>query len=335
MELPGDAPPELLAILGDPARFPLPAQTTSHWMAQTGDGRLLAVPCGLNILLFEARTGKLLRTLTGHTDGAYRPAFSPDSKRLASGSPNRILRVWDVATGREELTLTDHTDAVWSVAWDPEGKRLVSADAAGTVKVRDAEGQVIQPLEGHTKGVNQLAFSPDGKRLATASLDGTCKVWDTDTWKEVRGPPANGKTFQAMAWSRDGKLLAAGDDDEVILWDAQSYKRLYTLKTPGKGLLAFSPDGRTLFTARHDCSKGERHAFARWDVTTGKAIATRELPTDGLGPCFHLGQEGQSVFVTRSMPAELRVGEYDAETGRECSPPARPSRQRDRRGGQP
>src|SRR5262249_58089163 len=49
MGLPGDAPPELLAVLGDHARFPLPAQTTAqlqatHWMAQTGDGRLLAVP---------------------------------------------------------------------------------------------------------------------------------------------------------------------------------------------------------------------------------------------------------------------------------------------------
>jgi hypothetical protein len=49
MELPEDAPPELLAVLGDPVRFPLPAQTTTQlpttqWMARIGDGRLLAVP---------------------------------------------------------------------------------------------------------------------------------------------------------------------------------------------------------------------------------------------------------------------------------------------------
>ncbi|HKB37538.1 MAG TPA: serine/threonine-protein kinase, partial [Gemmataceae bacterium] len=158
MELPEDAPPELLAVLGDRGRFPLPGRAASHWMAQTGDGRLLAVPYGANILLFETRTGTLLQTLTGHTGAAYRPAFSPDSKRLASGSPNRILRVWDVATGREELRLTDHKYPVWSVAYDSEGKRLVSADEGGTVKVRDAEGQVITTLPGHTKGVNQLAF---------------------------------------------------------------------------------------------------------------------------------------------------------------------------------
>src|SRR5262249_45920190 len=160
-------------------------QRSAHWMAQTGDGRLLAVPYGLDILVFEARTGRLLRTLTGHTEGVHRPAFSPDGKRLACGALNAILRVWDVATGRAGLRLTDHKDAVWSVAFDREGKRLVSADEGGTVKVRDAEGRVITTLPGHTKGVDQLAYSPDGKRLATASHDGTCKVWDTDTWKEV------------------------------------------------------------------------------------------------------------------------------------------------------
>jgi hypothetical protein len=195
MELPEDAPAELVAIFGERPRFAFPQQSSSHWMAQTDDGRLLAAPCDANILLYDAKTGVLLRTLTGHTGAAYRPAFSPNGKRVASGSGNFILLVWDVATGREELRLTDHTQPVWSVAFDAEGKRLVSADSGGTVKVRDVEGRVITPLSGHTKGVNQLAFSPDGKRLATASLDRTCKVWDTDTWKEIRSLPANdGKT---------------------------------------------------------------------------------------------------------------------------------------------
>jgi WD40 repeat protein len=326
MKLPQDAPPELLAVLGDPARFPLPAQTTpapktSHWMAQTGDGRLLAVPYGANILLFETRTGTLLRTLTGQSQVAYRPAFSPDGKRLASGG---ILRVWDVASGREEVTRTDHKDAVWCVAWGTEGKRLVSADAGGTVKVRDAEGRVLTMLQGHTKAVNQLAFSPDGKRLATPSLDGTCKVWNTDTWKEIRSLPAtNGKTFAAVAWSRDGKLLATGDDEEVIVWNAESYEKLRPLETPGKGLLAFSPDN-TLFTARHDCTRGEPHTFRRWDVKTGTPQKPCELRTSGSAVAFHLSPDGRTVFVS-PLPAEARVRAYDAETGQERFPSRGPS----------
>jgi WD40 repeat protein len=322
MQLPENAPPEMLAVLGERLPFSFPRGEDSHWMARTSDGRLLAVPCGRDILLFEARTGTLLRTLTGHTNRAYRPAFSPDGKRLASGSEaNPIVHVWDVASGREELTLTDHTNQVWSVAYDPKGKRLVSADDGGTIKVWDAQGELLTSFRRHTKGINHLAFSCDGKQLATASLDGTCKIWDTDTWQEVRSLPANGKAFEAVAWSPDGKLLAAGDDEQVILWNAASYDMLHPpLETPGKGLLAFSPDGRTLFTARCDCTKGQRHAFTRWEVTTGKAQTTRELPTHGSVPFFCLSRDGRTVFVSYRNLAEPRIGAYDAETGQERFP---------------
>jgi WD40 repeat protein/serine/threonine protein kinase len=317
MGVPENAPAELVAVLGGVPRFALPERTKSHWMAQTNDGRLLAVPCGQNILLFDTGTGALLRTLTGHTTQPYRPAFSPDGKRLASGSADGVLRAWDVATGREELTLTGHQNCLWCVAWGPGRNRLVSADAGGVIKVWDAQGELLSTFAGHTGGVNHLAFSPDGKRLATASLDGTCKLWDPDTWKEVRSLPANGKTFEAVAWSRDGKLLAAGDDDQVILWDAQSYETLQTLKTPGKGLLAFSPDGRTLLGARHDCNKGERHAFTRWDVKTGDLQKPCELLTHSGFGIFHLSTDGRTVFVTQHDPTDPRVRAYDAETGQE------------------
>jgi WD40 repeat protein len=320
MGLPSNAPPELLAILGGVPRFAFPERTNSHWMGQTSDGRLLAVPSENNVLLFETDTGTLVRTLTGHTNLSYRPAFSPDGKRLASGSGNGILRIWDVATGREELTLTGHQHWVWSVAYDSEGRRLVSADAGGTIKVWDSQGQLLNSFQGHTRGVNQLVFSPDGKRLATASLDGTCKVWDPDTWKEIRSLPANGKTFEAVAWSRDGKRLAAGDDAEVIVWNADTYEVLHTLQTPGKGLLAFTPDGRTLLTARCEGPNEERQAFARWAVETGARQKTCELPTRGNYAFFILSTDGRTVFFTQPSPVDLRARAYDAETGQERFP---------------
>jgi WD40 repeat protein len=320
MGLPGGAPPEVVAVLGEAPRLALPERASSHWMALTSDGRLLAVPCGNNIILFETRTGTLYRTLTGHTHQAYRPAFSPDGRYLASGSGDFILRVWDVATGKEELTLKEHGQWLWSVAYDPKGKRLVSVDAGGTFKVWDAKGGLVRSFTGHAKGVGHMAFSPDGEWLATASLDGTCKLWDTDTWQVVVSLSGNGRTFEAVAWSRDASMLAAGDDDQVIVWDAGTYEVLYTLKTPGKGLIAFSPDGNTLVTARCDCKRGERHAFSRWDLKTGARQVTRELPTVGNYAFFHLSPDGQTVFVSQHDPEDTRARAYDAESGQERFP---------------
>src|SRR5262249_33550006 len=94
MGLPEDAPPELVALLRESVRFPLPAPGHSHWMAQTSDGRLLAVPCDGAIRLFETQTGRLLHTLNGKPN-QYRPVLSPDGKRVASGSGDGCVRVWN------------------------------------------------------------------------------------------------------------------------------------------------------------------------------------------------------------------------------------------------
>jgi WD40 repeat protein/serine/threonine protein kinase len=333
--LPANVPPETLAVLGEPPVLRLPARTTSHWIAQTGDGQLLAVPSAnenqqdgrwvgsdFQILLIEARTGKLFRTLTGHTGRAFRPTFSPDGKHLASGSENGILRVWTVETGKEEMTLNDPGPGVWAVAYDPEGKRLVSADAAGTVKVWDAQGRRLTSFAGHARGVNQIAFSPDGKRLATAALDGTCKLWDTDTWQEVRTLRGKCNTLESVAWSRDGKWLAAGDDAQVIVWNADTYAELHTLPTPGKGLLAFGPDD-TLWTAAHDYTNGKRHAFTRWDVKTATQRHTCELFSSGGVAFFHLGTDGRTVYASHTLPVNTIVETLNAETGRFWSYPPR------------
>ena len=53
-------------------------------------------------------------------------AFSPDGKRLVSGSEDKTVKVWDAETGQETLTLKGHTGGVTSVAFSPDGKRIVS-----------------------------------------------------------------------------------------------------------------------------------------------------------------------------------------------------------------
>jgi hypothetical protein len=180
---------------------------TSQWLAYAGqialaqrewqDGNIdhardLIDACQWNLRGWEHNYlhtlfNKNQRTFYGHTGPVSSVAFSPDGKRLVSGSQDHTLKVWDAQTGQQTLSLKGHTGGVTSVAFSPDGKRLVSGSDDRTLKVWDAQtGQETLSLKGHTGGVWSVAFSPDGKRLASGSTDSTVKVWDAQTGQEIR-----------------------------------------------------------------------------------------------------------------------------------------------------
>ena len=114
-------------------------------------------------------------------------AFSPDGKRIVTGSWDKTVKVWDAATGQEVLTLKGHTTGVRSVAFSPDGKRIVTGIGGinATVKVWDAEKeQNVLVLKGHTDTVTSVAFTDDGKRIF---------AWDTQrkvlAWSAADGKP--------------------------------------------------------------------------------------------------------------------------------------------------
>src|SRR5437660_228036 len=99
---------------GQPLRFwsvatgaPLPSSVVPsgmvHTLAYSPDGRFIASDDRNTIKLWDARTKRILRTLTRDVDSFHIVVFSPDSRTLASQAPtktDRLVDLWDVATGR-------------------------------------------------------------------------------------------------------------------------------------------------------------------------------------------------------------------------------------------
>ncbi|RYO95242.1 hypothetical protein DL764_007727 [Monosporascus ibericus] len=209
-------------------------------------------------------------------------AFSPDGNRLASGSGDGTVKLWDAATGACLSTLKGHGGGVTSVAFSPDGERVTSGSKDRTAKV------------------TSVAFSADGSRLASGSYDCTVKVWDAATgarlstleghrgainsvtlrsvniWDAATGAylstfEGDGGAINSVAFSPDGSRLASGSYDKTVkIWDVATGACLSTFEGYGSVInsVAFSPDGSRLASGSCDCT------VKVWDVATGACLST-------------------------------------------------------------
>ncbi|MBV6426130.1 MAG: Protein TolB [Haliscomenobacter sp.] len=189
----------------------------------------------------------------GHTSSVNNVAFSPDGKRLATGSSDKTAKIWDVETGQVLRTMEGHLDNVSSVAFSPDGKRLATGSDDKTAKIWDVEtGEVLLRLENHSEvGFSSVAFSPDGKRLATGSYSNIVKIWNLETRQTVLALEANSwENVISVAFSLDGKRLMVNTDREIFrIWDLET--DTITLKLEGNlsnhvRNAAISPDEKWL-----------------------------------------------------------------------------------------
>ena len=239
--------------------------------------------------------------LKGHTQPVYSAAFSPDGKRVVTGSFDGTARIWDTGTGKVLRTL-DIGMLVYFVAFSPDGKQILVAcgesnlDLKFTTFILDAEsGGLLKMFEGHTDAVNSAAFSPDGKRIVTASRDKTARIWNVET-RRVLQTLRHPEHVNSVAFSPDGKMiLTACNDKTANLWDAETVRlvRAFERDTTAvqasnlsqdnqrrlaAGLTraaqinsaAFSPNGKEIVAGSND-------GFVQvWDADTGRVLRTME-----------------------------------------------------------
>ncbi|WAO93526.1 Hypothetical protein NCS54_01107600 [Fusarium falciforme] len=223
----------------------------------------------------EAEWNACLQTLEGHGDSVRSVAFSADGRRLASGSVDETVKVWDAATGACVQTLEGHGSWVFSVAFSADSRRLASGSDDETVKVWDAAtGACVQTLEGHGDSVRSVAFSADSRHLASGSDDETVKVWDAATGACVQTLEGHGSSVISVAFSADGRRLASGSGDETVkVWDAATGACVQTLEGHGSWVfsVAFSADSRRLASGSGD------KTVKVWDAATGACVQTLEV----------------------------------------------------------
>jgi WD40 repeat protein len=259
-----------------------------------------------------------------HKGKVFTVAFSPDGKKVVSGSEDGCVKFWNASTGKVELTLPNQRSrAVTSLRYAAGGRTLALGRDDGVVEVWDLVSRTrTAGFKGASGRVGSLAVSPDGKVVVSARQEGTVEWDDSSTSKGKVRPPFKGQECWPVstrlerwgrvcctAFSPNGKHIAWGrTDGGLTVWslDKREIRGTYAEFQQPVSVVAFTPDGDSLAAGSEDgtvklwrrCGKEQRTCRGHTGVVRSIAFA----------------QDGK-LLATGSDDRTVRI--WDAGTGQE------------------
>ena len=261
-----------------------------------------------SVRLWNLNTGRLDKTLWGHSFSVNAVAMTTDGGHIVSGSNEGTLRVWNPKAATRESRLTGHGDIATSVALTPDGARGASASKEQTIKVWDvSESRELRTIPIEEVIVRQLAITNDGRFAVTVLFGGKTRQWDLATGADYV-TQLNGADPKNAQWilSTDGRMaLGSRETGEIALWDLRT----------GNVELSIRPHGGA--PVRLALSKGARYAASAcegivtvWDLNNGHIEGS--VPGWRGGPDSALAVTPDGRFIASTDYDELRIWDVQA-----------------------
>ncbi|NPD91379.1 eIF2A-related protein [Xylanibacter muris] len=184
---------------------------------------ILGMPYVVDI--WEVETGKIIKTLEGHSGIIHSVVFSPDGERIVTTSEDKTIRIWDTKNGECINVLEGHKSDVLSCQFCPNGKVIITRSQDNTVGIWD--------LENGTKGfyeeVSDIQFSQDKKKMAIAA-ENEVSVIDMDNNKYICSIEVSDIVFFCCFNSDGNHIVTATRDNIISIWDLKGGTRISAYK---------------------------------------------------------------------------------------------------------
>lgn len=212
---------------------------------------------------------KLYRVISGHLGWVRCCAVEPGNEWFATGSADRVIKIWDLASGKLKVSLTGHISSVRGLAFSQRHPYLFSCGEDRQVKCWDLEyNKVIRHYHGHLSAVYSMALHPSIDVLVTAGRDSTARVWDMRTKANVHTLVGHTNTVASViCQTAEPQIVTGSHDCTIRLWDLAAGKSRATLTNHKKSVRAvcFHPSLYMFASASPDNIK-------QWKCPEGKFI---------------------------------------------------------------
>ncbi|EEB16137.1 Pleiotropic regulator, putative [Pediculus humanus corporis] len=270
---------------------------------------------------------KLYRVLSGHLGWVRCIAVEPGNEWIATGSGDRVIKIWDLASGKLKVSLTGHISTVRGLEVSARHPYLFSCGEDRQVKCWDLEyNKVIRHYHGHLSAVYSLALHPQIDVLTTAGRDSTARVWDMRTKANVHTLTGHSNTVASViCQAAEPQIITGSHDCTIRLWDLAAGKSRVTLTNHKKSVrsLVFHPLLYMFASASPDNIK-------QWKCPDGKFIQNLS-GHNAIVNCLAVNQDGVLVsggdngtlhfwdwrtgYNFQRLQALVQPGSMDSEAG--------------------
>lgn len=263
--------------------------------------------------VLDAQTGKLLNRINTDVKPASAIDFSPDGKKIITGTWNFVVREHDLSQNNAvvlyDMASLPYYTAIQSVDYSADGKFIAESGKDNRIRILRADGKLvhkIDPWQGHSQWVNCVRFSPDGNYFASASDDGMLKVWETATARNVYTFRGHEGGLQQLAWHPSGsRIFTSSYDGTAKAWDLRKPgDRTFDVAENGPWFAPVTPDGKYLVCA------GSDRLLTVWDLNTATRFAVLDTFSNNAAIISSDGQfiaaAGHGRFVSGYQVAQKK-----------------------------